>query len=336
MSKLDWKSWLRIAFGVFFALAVLCCLAGIMLSGPVIVRTTPLELERNVSAERLQATVQRLCSDFHPRDYRSPDKLEQAAGWIAEEFRAAGLEVELQPYELREGRFLNVIGLQRGSHPELPVVIVGAHYDAYGGFPGANDNASGVAVLLELVRSLPAGQSQADRYFVAFSTEEPPFFSTEDMGSFRFARLLQERETKIDLMIALDVVGYYSDEENSQGFPIRGLGLLYPDTADFVAVVGDLGSGPWIAKIKRAMLSTGALPVYSFRAPTFIPGVDWSDHISFRRLGMPGVMVTDTAFARYEHYHTRNDTPEKLDYLRMAQLVHALHGVLWEDPSRVE
>jgi len=148
------------------------------------------------------------------------------------------------------------------------------------------------------------------------------------MGSAHFARKLRDDGTRIDLMVALDLVGAFSDEPGSQHYPISWLGLLYPCRGNFIAVVGDLGSGPSIHKVKRGMLSSRALPVFSFRGPSAIGGVDWSDHRSFRALGFPAVMVTDTAFLRTPHYHRVTDTPETLDYRRMAGVVRALHGVV--------
>jgi len=137
----------------------------------------------------------------------------------------------------------------------------------------------------------------------------------------------------IDLMVALDLVGRYSDEPGSQRFPLPGLSLLYPDRGDFVGVVGDLRSGSAIRRVKRALLSSGAIPVESIRAPSALAGVRWSDHHSFRRLGMPAVMVSDTAFMRIDDYHTPDDTPDKLDYERMAGLVRALHSLLKGDAA---
>jgi Zn-dependent M28 family amino/carboxypeptidase len=152
------------------------------------------------------------------------------------------------------------------------------------------------------------------------------------MGSHVFARELRRENVRVDLMIALDLVGYYSDEADSQGVSVPGLGLLYPDRGNFIAVVGDLGSGASINSVKRAMLSTGDLPVHSFRAPSRWAPVLLSDHWAFRKHGMPGVLVTDTAFLRYPYYHTPADTPERLDYVRMAELVQALHGLFLEGP----
>jgi hypothetical protein len=319
---------LRALAAATLVLVFLFCLMAIVLTSPVVVRGKGRAQKMQISVERLRRDVNRLCSEFTPRSYRDHDNLARAAEWIEGELRSSGLRVEIQEYELREGVYRNVIGIRESEHSDASAMIIGAHYDAYGDFPGADDNASGVAVLLELVRTLPAKAPLARQYFVAFCTEEPPFFGSNDMGSFHFARELLERRVPVDLMIALDLVGRYSDQPGSQRFPLPGLGLLYPDRGNFVAVVGDLGSGATIRRVKRGMLATGAIAVESFRAPAALAGVRWSDHDSFRRLGQPAVLVTDTAFMRNEDYHTRNDTPDKLDYERMAGLVRALHGVL--------
>lgn len=327
---MKWSRLFRIALFTAIGLAFCGSLLGILLTGPIVVVRQPLDLGIDVSPERLRATVEKLCTEFTPRSYRHVENLDRAAAWIAEELRAAGLAVEIQEYELDEGRFRNVIARRPSSDPSKGVVIIGAHYDAYGDFAGADDNASGVAVLLELARTLPDQLPRQGHWFAAFSTEEPPYFRSEEMGSYKLAEKLVSEGTPVDLMVALDVVGYYTDEPGSQHFPIKGLNLLYPSRGNFVAVVGDLRSGRWLERVKQGMRAVETLPVYSFRSPVAWAPVDLSDHWAFRELGLPGVQVTDTAFMRFPFYHMAEDTPEKLDYERMAQLVQALHGVLWE------
>ena len=262
-----------------------------------------------------------------PRSSEDLANLERAASWIEREFRAAGLEVETQEYEAAGRPYRNVIAVRPGARAAEGVLVLGAHYDAFGPFPGADDNASGVAVLLETVRTLPRRPPKHTQFFVAFATEEPPHFGTDEMGSYHFARLLRERGRRVEVMVALDLVGRFSDEPGSQRFPLPGLGLFYPGRGNFIAVVGDLRSGSAIKRVRDAMLATDSLPVRSFRGPALLTGVHWSDHVSFRRLNMPAVMVTDTAFLRHDDYHTARDTPDLLDYDRMAALVRALHGV---------
>ena len=303
----------------------------LFMRGPVVLRAPPPVARPELSEERLRETVRVLTVDMHPRDYRHVENLDRAAGWIAERMRRDGIEVGEQVYTVSgEGTYRNVVATQRGSEPGAGVVIVGAHYDAFMGTPGADDNASGVAVLLELVRTLLPDVPRRTRQFVAFSTEEPPFFATQDQGSYRFATDLVSRGEMVHLMVAFDLVGVYSDESGSQDYPLPGMSLVYPRRGNFVAVVGDPGAGRWIRLTKRGLLAARALPVVSFRAPSSLPGVDWSDHLPFRRLGMPGVLVTDTAFMRNPRYHGPDDTMDTLDFAAMASLVHGMHGVLRE------
>jgi len=238
--------------------------------------------------------------------------------------------VEFQEYRIGDDLYRNVIGYQPGTEPQLGAFVIGAHYDAYAELPGADDNASGIAVLLELARSRPQARVRADTYFVAFSTEEPPHFGSSDMGSHHFAEKLAAEQVKVELMLSVECVGYFSDNPGSQQFPVSGIGLFYPNRGNFIAIVGDLNSGGTILRVKRAMMSAESIPVYSFRAPASLAPVDLSDHLPFRRNGMPAVMVTDTAFMRNPHYHTRYDTPHELDFERMGQVVHALQAVLWD------
>ncbi len=322
---------LRIIVATILGLTFGICLIGILLTGPIVIRLNPaIDVNVDVSPTRLQATVETLCTEFFPRDHLHSDNLERAADWIGQRFRAAGLEVEDQPYEGSGGVFHNVIARRPGFDDSRGAIVIGAHYDTFGEFPGADDNASGVAALIELAETLPHGATRATHYFVAFGTEEPPYFRSDEMGSYVFARTLKERGVDVAVMISLDMVGYFSDSSNSQGFPFGPLAFLYPDTGNFIAIVGDTRSGPTIERVKLAMASTEAIEVHSFRAPTRVQGVDWSDHLSFRRLGYPAVLITDTSFMRNPHYHKAGDTPSTLDYQRLSQVVVALHGVLWE------
>jgi hypothetical protein len=304
-----------------------------MARGPLLIGGVPRVDAPRVPEDGLRETVRALCGDFSPRGYGHVETLDAAASWIAGRLRAGRLVVEEHPYTLREGTYRNVIATLPGSDPTLGAIVVGAHYDAYGDFPGADDNASGIAVLTELARLVARETPRRPWIFAAFGTEEPPFFGTDDMGSARFAGDLDRLGIRVDLMIALDLVGYYSDRPGSQSFPLPGFGVLYPTTGSFVAVVGDLRAGSAIRRVKRGMQAVRAIPVRSFRAPSFVDGVDWSDHLSFRRRGIPAVLVTDTAFLRNPNYHTRDDTPDTLDYRAMGEVVRALYGVLKVEES---
>ncbi len=281
-----------------------------------------------VDPASLRATVERLCGPLGPRVYAPPLHLDRVADWLTQRIRDAGYPVEEQRYRLPEGEYRNLVVRVPGSDPSLAPVIVGAHYDSYGDFPAADDNASGVAVLLELIRTLPPEPLPRTRIFAFFPNEEPPFFSSEEMGSHHFARSFLDAELDVELMVALDCIGYYSDEPGSQRYPLQAFRLFYPSRGDFLAVIGDLDSGSSIERAKRGLRTAGSIPVLSFRGPSGMPGILWSDHYWFRQFDYPAVLVSDTAFHRSPHYHRRSDTPETLNYERMADAVQALHGLL--------
>ena len=321
---------IRRGFYLFVLLLFALSLFGMVVTGPVVVRVPRLELEIEPSPGNLRRDVERLCDDYSPRSWRDTGKLDGAAIWIARELEETGLEVRLQEYEIDGRVYRNVVARRSGNDPDAPAIVVGAHYDTVEGTPGADDNASGVAVLLELARTLPAVATGRTHYFVAFSTEEPPFFGSERMGSRLFARELVEQGTEVLLMVSLDMVGYFSDARGSQRFPSPLLRLLYPGRGNFLAIIGDMKSGEGIERAKRGLMAAGRLPVHSFRAPASTELVHLSDHASFRRHEIQAVQITDTAFMRNPHYHRAEDTPEKLDYERMAEVVRSLHGILWE------
>ena len=204
-------------------------------------------------------------------------------------------------------------------------IVVGAHYDTVPGSPGADDNASGVAVLIELSRLLQGRKIR----FVAFANEEAPYFLGSEMGSFVAARALRERGETVQAMISLEMLGYYRDAPGSQRYPFP-LRFFYPDRGDFIAFVGDLGARRLVRRCISLFRKSTSFPSEGLAAPASIPGVSWSDHWSFRRHGFPAIMVTDTAFYRYPHYHLPSDTPEKLDYERMARVTLGLAGALHE------
>ena len=204
------------------------------------------------------------------------------------------------------------------AEPEAPVpalLVVGAHYDANPGTPGADDNASGVAVLLEVARLLGAGRPR-NLLLAAFGTEETQ--GTDDKGSFALARRLREEGRAVAAMLSLEMLGYFRDTPGSQRFPLPGLGTCYGRRGDFLAVVSDLGALRFARACACRLRRAGGVPVRTFCGPAAMPGIHWSDHASFRRLRVPAAMLTDTAFHRNPHYHRRSDLPDTLDYPRMA------------------
>jgi Zn-dependent M28 family amino/carboxypeptidase len=287
-----------------------------------------------VAPLRLQAHVRMLSETLSPRGHEDTQNLNQVAGYVASALREAGAEVSEQRYRTRyDTEFRNIIGVI-GPRTDQ-VIVVGAHYDAFAGLPGADDNASGVAGLIELAGLLAKHPPRMRVELVAYSTEEPPYFRTEEMGSDQHAAWLVARGEKVRAMIALEMLGSYSDEPGSQRYPMPILRLLYPGTGNFIAVVGKTGQGALVRTVKRAMRGASDLPVQSINAPRFVPGLDFSDHAPYWDRGMNALMITDTAFYRNPRYHTAQDTWNTLDYARMAKVVQgvfaAVHALAAED-----
>ena len=270
----------------------------------------PLTPQEHTLAVQLQRHVVQLARDQRNSDLDSPARYIEAA---------FGPNARSQYFE-SGGRRVRNIEVGAGT------IVVGAHYDSVPGSPGADDNASGVAVLIELARLL--GDSGAIR-FVAFANEEMPYFMSREMGSFFSAGQARSRGEQLRAMLSLEMLGYYRDAPGSQHYPFP-LSFFYPDRADFVAFVGDLGARSLVRKSIKAFRTHSHFPSEGVSAPGFIPGVTWSDHWSYRSHGFPAIMVTDTAFYRYPHYHLPSDTPEKLDYERMARVTLGLAAVIRE------
>lgn len=277
---------------------------------------------RLVNSVALKKHTLMLSEDLSPRDYWHTDNLNKVANYIAESLRSSGARVNEQLFEVNGTEYKNVIAEYGPQDREL--IIIGAHYDAEGENPGADDNASGVAGLLEIGRLLGEIQLKTRVALVAFTLEEPPFFQTENMGSTVYAKSLAETGTTVKLMIALEMIGYFSDEKGSQDYPMTLLNLYYPSIGNYIAVVDKMQSTQ-AQRMKASMAQVIDFPVYSINAPTFIPGVDFSDHRSFWRYGYPAVMVTDTAFYRNNAYHEEDDRAERLNYEMMGQVVYGVY-----------
>ncbi len=274
----------------------------------------PLSGEDRALSLRLRLHVAALAAAERNADLETP------ARYIEQAFTSQGLKFSIQEF-ISGGR--KVRNIEAGSGP----IVVGAHYDTVPGSPGADDNASGVAVLIELA-ALMKNEALPIR-FVAFANEEPPYFYGPEMGSWAWAQRARERGERISAMYSLEMLGYYRDAPGSQRYPFP-LGFFYPDRADFIGFVGDLGARDLVRKSIDLFRKHAAFPSEGVAAPGFIPGVTWSDHWSFRRHGYDAIMITDTAFNRYPHYHRPSDTPDRLDYERMARVTRGLAAMLKE------
>lgn len=293
-----------------------------------------------VDPARLQAHVKKLSVDFYPRSGDQIAKLNQAADYIAAELKAAGAVVSFQDFVLEGDTYRNVIA--RFGPATGPLMVIGAHYDSHGmpgralnahGYspdthtPGADDNASGVAGLIELARLLAASPPARAIELVAYTLEEPPYYRSEDMGSVRHAQALRASGRAVSLMLSLETIGYFTDAPGSQSYPAPGMRHLYSDTGNFIALVNKFSDFGATRAVKAIMAGATDLPVYSINAPRSVPGIDFSDHRSYWDAGMPAMMITDTAFMRNRQYHEAGDTWDRLDYARMAKVVQGVHAV---------
>lgn len=199
-------------------------------------------------------------------------------------------------------------------------LVIGAHFDTAKGTAGANDNASGVALLLELARDLINFKERAlELRLVFFTNEEPPFFQGPEMGSNVYAQKLQRDGVQVECMLSLETLGYYSDLDNSQRYPFP-LSLFYPHRGNFIGVVGDLNSAAQARNIVGKLRALKVAPIQGGAFPRVLPGISWSDHWSFWQTGNCGIMLTDTAPFRYPYYHTNADRVDKLDFDRLTLL----------------
>ena len=277
-------------------------------------------------AQRLRNDVVRLSGEFGLRHHNRPDVLDKAARFIRDRFAAAGGNAVFQSYEVNGATYRNVVG-RFGPRVGNPVVV-GAHYDAEEHTAGADDNASGVAGLLELARLLGQQPPAVPVELVAYTLEEPPHFRHATMGSRHHADELVAAGSAPRLVVILEMIGCFYDLPGSQDYPVSLLKAIYPDRGDFIAVIGHMAGTAETRRVKAAMSASAPLPVWSVNAPAWLPGVDFSDHSSYWRHGIPAVMVTDTAFYRNHRYHRSDDTPETLDYRRMAHVVSGVVGVI--------
>lgn len=278
---------------------------------------------------RLKDHVRVLGFEIGERNIWHPDKLKSAENYIAETWKEQGYQVNRQ--EFLEGD-LTVCNLEielRGERHPQEIIVIGAHYDSVLGSPGSNDNGSGVAALLELSRLFININPGKTVRFVAFVNEEPPFFLTHRMGSRIYAAKSRKRKEKIIAMFSLETIGYYSDKPGSQDYPFP-LSFFYPDTADFIGFVSNIRYRDLMSKALNSFRKHSKFPAQGVAAPAWLTGVGWSDQWSFWREGYPAIMVTDTAFFRYDYYHTEADTPEKLVYDKMAKVVAGLYEVMKE------
>lgn len=294
------------------------------------VEMPPLKIGKEAMEVRdnLKKSVHKLAGEIGSRGYLETEALAKAADHISKTLSSYGYDVLYQPFTVDNTEYKNIHVEIEGSKEPEKVIVVGAHYDTVLGTPGADDNASGVAVLLELARLLTKIRPDKTIQFVAFTIEEPPFYRTRNMGSYKYAEKLKKEGRKVEGMICLESIGYYDEREKSQFFPFSFFKWIYPDKGNFLMFVSNLGSRGFMKHVQEGFKKGTRLPYETISATSFVPGVDFSDHWSFWKHGYDAIMLTDTAFYRNANYHTARDTPETLDYERMAEVVLGLKAAV--------
>jgi Zn-dependent M28 family amino/carboxypeptidase len=286
------------------------------------------KLEASTLERKIKRHIQVLAVELGERNYVQHKNLGCAADYIREEFKSYGYEPTEQIYKIEDRPYRNIIVTKAGKDKKDKIIIICAHYDSVLGSPGADDNASGVAALLELARLFSQLDLNKTLKFIAFTNEEPPFYLTEYMGSFRYAKEAKKRRENIEAVLCLESIGFYSDNKSSQSYPF-GLSPFYPDKANFIAVVSNLSSGYLLKRIVGEFKKASNFPVEYLIAPIFLAeAISFSDHWSFWEFGYRAVMVTDTAFYRNPYYHTPQDTPGNINYKNMLEVIKGLYKVV--------
>jgi hypothetical protein len=322
----------RLAWAVRLAIIPLVILAGVWFmtgmpgsswSGPL----PPLAVKEQQIHDNLKRHVAELAGRIGERNVWRPESMAAAESYIRKTLEDAGYEVNVQSFPSSSLTVNNLEAVLPGNGAADEIIVVGAHYDSVVDCPGADDNASGVAALLELARLLAGTTLSRTVRFVAFANEEAPFFYSDEMGSKLYAARAQAQGERIEAMLSLETLGYYTEQPGSQRYPFP-FSLFYPDTGNFIGFVGNLPSRPLVREAIRAFRASTAFPSEGVAAPSGMEGVHWSDHWSFWEAGYPAIMVTDTAPFRYPHYHAETDTPEQLDYTGLARVTGGLAEVI--------
>jgi len=287
----------------------------------------PLTVEEAAMRGDLETHVRALAGTIGERHYARPQALARAVAYLQGALARLGYEVSVQPFTAGGQTFHNLEVVIPGGNRADEIVVVGGHYDTVEGSPGADDNGSGSAAVVVLAGLLAHDRPARTVRCVLFANEEPPFFESGGMGSQVYAAQAARRGDRIVAMFALETIGFYADGSGTQQYPFP-LGSFYPDRGDFIGFVGNLQSAALVRRSVRVFRETTAFPSEGVAAPAWIPGISLSDHASFWLHGWRAIMISDTAPFRYPYYHSELDTPDKLDYTRLARVVAGVARVV--------
>lgn len=260
------------------------------------------------------------------RNFAHVEVLDSVAGYIHRQMALYADTTYYQEYKAGDKVYRNVVARFKGGKEK--VVVIGAHYDVCENQDGADDNASGVAGLLELARLLKNSKNEYTTELVAYSLEEPPFFRSEQMGSYVHAKSLRDKNAEVYGMISLEMIGYFSDAKRSQSYPLGILSLFYGNRGNYITLVKKYGAGKFVRMFWRNFKHADIIKTKKFAGPRALPGIDFSDHLNYWEFGYSALMITDTAFYRNKNYHESTDTMGTLDINRMGKVVDAVFAAL--------
>jgi len=312
---------LKISLLTVLLVVVFFSLSGLLIRQPTF-KTIEYKWTIKSDPQKLQEYVEFLSLKSPPRNHRFEKGLEDTRNYIYEVFSRYGEKVEVEEWSKGENIFKN-ISVKIGDN-ERKLIVIGAHYDVWGDFPGADDNASGVAGLLELARLFSEAKPPVQVELVAYDAEEPPYMGSELMGSYVHSKKLKESNKEVVGMVCLEMIGFYSD---TQPMIYTFMNILYPKKGDFIAVVGRYQDREMARRFKKSINGTKGVKAVSYSGPKII-GVDLSDQRNYWSEGFKAVMITDTAFLRNPYYHTDKDLPKTLDYKKMASVVDGVFSAV--------
>ena len=295
----------------------------------------PLEAEGTVDLAKVKQAMQgdvAYMQSLGPRNSENDTtymQLQTCAEWIQKRWQTQGYTVRRQEYTLKGKSYANLEIEIPGTAAPSEIVLISAQYDTLPGSPGANNNASGVAALFRLSELLRGQHLDRTVRLVEFVNEEDPFFGTEQMGSYVYAKACRERGDDIRAMLSLDSIGIYKHTPGSQKLPWP-FSLFYPGRGDFLAFIANLPSRQCVKVTTRGFRKATSFPLAAGLAPAWVPGASWSDHSSFWKFGYPGVQVTDTGAFRSPFHTTKDDTLDKLDFDALAHVALGIYGATLE------
>lgn len=274
-------------------------------------------------SERIKQDLDSILNTEKPRNSENLTELNKVADFISHKFKLVSDSVTEQKFMVDNKAYKNIICSINTNKTER--IIIGAHYDVCGDQNGADDNASGVAGLLELARLLKDKKMNYRIDFVAYTLEEPPYFATEKMGSFIHAKSLFDNKIPVKGMISIEMIGYFSEKENSQNYPIPFLSSIYGNKGDFITIVQKFSAGEFAKSISKEILNNPSIRTIVFQGPKSLPGIDFSDHRNYWHFGYSSIMITNTAFYRNNNYHEPTDNVETINFEKASLVINQLY-----------